>query len=163
MCFVGTTTLVWSNSRGKCAQQRTLNGSDFIMSHLEIISDGEQALCYILRAGQLPDRTTFITPDEFKQQVGFVVYPAGGEVARHDHRPLERHLTGTSEVLLVQKGRCWMDVYNGARELVATRELAMGDLILMVGGGHGFRMIEDTVFLEIKQGPYTGLDEKEKF
>ena len=35
--------------------------------------------------------------------------------------------------------------------------------MLMVGGGHGFRMLEDTVFLEVKQGPYTGLDEKERF
>jgi len=31
----------------------------------------------------------------------------------------------------------------------------------LVGGGHGFRMQEDTVLLEIKQGPYLGLGEKE--
>jgi hypothetical protein len=33
----------------------------------------------------------------------------------------------------------------------------------MVGGGHGFHMLEDTVLLEVKQGPYTGIDEKEHF
>ena len=70
---------------------------------------------------------------------------------------------GTSEVLILLRGRCEMDVYNDQRELVATRELRQGDLMLMVGGGHGFRMQEDTVFLEVKQGPYTGLDEKERF
>ena len=32
-----------------------------------------------------------------------------------------------------------------------------------VGGGHGFRMIEDTVLFEIKQGPYGGPAEKERF
>jgi hypothetical protein len=37
------------------------------------------------------------------------------------------------------------------------------DLKLMVGGGHGFRMLEDTVLLEFKQGPQTGLDEKGRF
>ncbi len=37
-----------------------------------------------------PQKTTFLTPPEFKQQVGFVVYPAGGEIQRHVHRPLER-------------------------------------------------------------------------
>jgi hypothetical protein len=47
--------------------------------------------------------------------------------------------------------------------LVASRELRSGDITLMVGGGHGFRMQEDTVFLEVKQGPYTGIDEKECF
>lgn len=70
---------------------------------------------------------------------------------------------GTSEVLVVKAGHCLIDIYNDDRELVATRELHPGDIMLMVGGGHGFRMIEDTVFLEIKQGPYTGLDEKERF
>lgn len=133
------------------------------MEHLEIISDGGMALTYIVRASLQPSQTTFLTPDEFKQQVGFVVYDAGGEVVRHLHKPLERHLVGTSEVLLLKKGRCWMDIYNDQKQLVATRELFAGDLMLMVGGGHGFRIIEDTVFLEIKQGPYTGLDEKERF
>ena len=47
--------------------------------------------------------------------------------------------------------------------LIATRELATGDVMLMVGGGHGFRMLEDTVLLEVKQGPYTGVAEKERF
>jgi hypothetical protein len=32
--------------------------------------------------------------------------------------------------------------------------------MLMVDGGHGFRMIDDTVIVEVNQGPYTGVDEK---
>ncbi|MCK4727142.1 MAG: hypothetical protein KAT29_15120, partial [Anaerolineales bacterium] len=78
-------------------------------------------------------------------------------------RPLERHIVGTSEVLVVKKGRCQIDIYNDAQELVATRELRAGDVLLLVSGGHGFHMLEDTVFLEIKQGPYIELDEKEQF
>ncbi len=131
--------------------------------NLEIIRWGEQALTYIIRGGELPSETTFLTPPEFKQQVGFVVYDQRGEIAPHVHRPLERHLVGTSEVLVLRKGRCLLDVYNDDRQLVATRELQAGDTMLMVGGGHGFRMLEDTVFLEIKQGPYTGVEEKERF
>lgn len=123
----------------------------------------DSPLAYIIRSSFAPEMTTFITPPEFKQQVGYIVYPAGGEVSRHVHLNLERKLVGTSEVLMVKKGRCLIDIYNDDRELVATRELHSGDLMLMVGGGHGFRMIEDTVFLEIKQGPYTGLEEKERF
>lgn len=133
------------------------------MEHIERFTHNKQVLCILIRASLLPDKTTFITPPEYKQQVGFVVYPAGGEIARHTHRALERHLIGTSEVLIVKKGHCFIDIYNDASELVATRELQTGDMMLMVGGGHGFRMLEDTVFLEIKQGPYTGLDEKERF
>ncbi len=134
-------------------------GADF----LEKIFWEDTCLAYIIRASFLPERTTFLTPPEYKQQVGFVVYPAGGEVKRHVHRPLERHLIGTSEVLLVRQGCCEVDIYNDEKKLVATRELRDGDLILMVSGGHGFRMLDDTVFLEVKQGPYTGIDEKERF
>jgi hypothetical protein len=133
------------------------------METIERIIHDQQELCILIRSNLFPDQTTFITPPEYKQQVGFVVYPKGGEIAPHTHVSLERHLVGTSEVLIVKRGRCLIDVYNDAHELVATRELNEGDLMLMVGGGHGFRMLEDTVLLEVKQGPYTGLDEKEHF
>jgi hypothetical protein len=133
------------------------------MEHVEHILSDKNPLAFIIRAEMCPDKTTFVTPAEFKQQVGFVVYPAGGEIPRHEHAPLERRLIGTSEVLVVQRGRCEIDIYNDARQLVATRELRQGDIMLMVGGGHGFRMLENTVFLEIKQGPYTGVDERVRF
>jgi hypothetical protein len=123
----------------------------------------EQCLAYVIKASFLPERTTFLTPSDYKQQLGYIVYPAGGEIRRHVHLPLERHLVGTSEVLMVRQGCCEVDIYNNDRQLVATRELREGDLMLMVGGGHGFRMLEDTVLIEVKQGPYTGIDEKERF
>ncbi len=129
----------------------------------EIVSWNGQPLVYLIRSDPLPERTTFITPPEFKQQVGFVVYPAGGEIAKHIHLALERHLIGTCEVLVLLKGRCLIDIYNDRKELVVSRELQRGDVMLMVGGGHGFRMQEDTVFLEIKQGPYLVTEEKERF
>ena len=130
---------------------------------IEHVSSKGRTLAYIVRATFAPDRTTFPTPSELPLQLGFVVYGAGSEIARHVHKPIERHLRGTSEVLVVKKGRCWIDIYDDDRALVVSRELASGDVMLMVGGGHGFRMIEDTVLLEVKQGPYTGLDEKERF
>jgi hypothetical protein len=133
------------------------------MEHVEHICWEGKPLAYLIRAALLPGKTTFLTPDEFKQQVGFVVYPRGGVIARHTHRDIARHIVGTSEVLVVRKGRCEIDIYNDQRALVATRELRTGDIMLMVSGGHGFRMLEDTVLLEVKQGPYTGLDEKERF
>ena len=133
------------------------------MNTVEIISWKNMPLAYVIRNELLPSETTFLTPPEFKQQVGFVVYPSGGEIARHVHRPLQRQLTGTSEVLILRKGSCIMDVYNNDKVLVASKELHEGDIMLMVDGGHGFRMLENTVFLEVKQGPYTGIDEKERF
>src|SRR2546425_3716371 len=122
---------------------------------IEHITYDGKMLAFIIREEVLPEKTTFLTPPDFNLQVGYIAYPAHGEIARHVHRPLERHIVGTSEVLVVKKGQCEIDIYNDGRELVATRKLRSGDIMVMVGGGHGFRMLEDTVFLEINQGPYT--------
>jgi len=133
------------------------------MPGVETMAWGETPLAYVIRADLRPGRTTFPTPADVNLQVGFVVYAAGGEVPRHTHRPLPRAIVGTSEFLIVKQGRCLLDLFNDARELIATRELATGDCVLLVGGGHGVRMLEDTILIEVKQGPYTGLEEKERF
>ena len=133
------------------------------MDNVELISAKGQALCYVIRANTKPEQTTFITPPDAKQQVGFIVYPKGGVIARHIHRPLERHIIGMAEVLVVRSGHCQIEVYDEQESLVTVRDLYQNDVVLMVGGGHGFQIKEDTVLLEIKQGPYLGVDDKKLF
>jgi len=127
----------------------------------ELRGSGGQLLAMIVRAAVDPDTTTFLTPPEAALQLGFVVYRAGGAVAPHRHRRFRRELAGTSEVLFVRSGRCVLDLFDEDGSALAERELAVGDVALLVGGGHGVRMLENTTLLEVKQGPYTGLDEKE--
>src|SRR5215204_3399360 len=130
---------------------------------IEMISADGVVLAYLIRGGPLPDQTTFLTPAECNLQVGHVVYAAGTEIPRHVHPPIERHIVGTTEVLMVQQGQCLVDIYTPDRRLVETHELRTGDLIIAINGGHGFRAIEDLVLLEIKQGPYPGPAVKERF
>ena len=132
---------------------------------IESIADPQgQVLAYVVRGSPMPERTTFLTPPESTLQVGYVVYAAGQEIARHMHLPVERRLIGTAEVLIVQRGRCEVDVYAEDRHLVETRELRQGDVLIALAGGHAFRLLEDTVLLEIKQGPFVGDDaSKERF
>jgi quercetin dioxygenase-like cupin family protein len=130
---------------------------------IEHVTWHEQHIATIIRAQYIPAETTFVTPDAYYQQAGFVVYPQGGVIRRHSHLPLQRHLVGTSEALLVRKGRVEIDLYGLDKSHLGTYTLHEGDLILLVAGGHGIRCLEDTVLLEIKQGPYTGLTEKEYF
>ncbi len=132
---------------------------------IEPIRDCEgRVLAYVVRREAALERTTFLTPADCPLQVGYVVYGAGQEIARHLHRPVERHIVGTAEVLVVERGRCEVDVYAEDRRLVGTRELRAGDVLIAVAGGHGFRLLEDTVLLEVKQGPFVGdAASKERF
>lgn len=133
------------------------------MDGIEWIRDGDRILSVIIRSDIRPRETTFITPDEFIQQAGFVVYPAGGRIASHTHKPIRREITGTPETLFVRKGRMIARFYNETHELKGETIVEAGDLLMLVHGGHGFAILEDTVLFEIKQGPYTGLVEKERF
>lgn len=133
------------------------------MIGIEWIKDGDQVLSLIIRAEVTPEKTAFVTPDTFIQQAGFVVYPRGGVIANHIHKPLEREIIGTPETLFIRKGKVKVHFFNGAREPRGEAVVQTGDILMLVSGGHGFTMLEDTILFEIKQGPYTGLDEKERF
>ena len=133
------------------------------MRGIEEIRDGSATLAYVIRWDATSDETAFFTSEDSTFQAGFVVYPAGGRVQAHVHLPVVREVIGTSELLIVRSGRCFVDIYTDDRRLVASREMLPGDALLSVGGGHGFRMTEDTALLEVKQGPYGGLAEKERF
>lgn len=134
-----------------------------IVQPVEHIIWRDQNIATIVRASYEPETTTFVTPDSYYQQLGFVVYPKGGEVKRHSHLPLQRHLVGTPEVILLRRGKAEIDLYALDRSHLGTWTLNQGDIILLVAGGHYIRCLEDTVFLEIKQGPYQGIMEKEMF
>lgn len=120
-------------------------------------------LAYIIRADFSSDITSFVTPPEHNFQVGLVVHQQDSSIQSHFHRTIDRHISNTSEVLVVRKGRCEIDVFDGNKMLIETLQMNVGDVMVMVAGGHGFRMLEDTVLLEIKQGPYIGIEEKERF
>ncbi len=130
---------------------------------VESIECDGQLIATIIRAEKMPDETEFVTGDDVKQQVGFVVYPEGGIIPRHIHVPMDRHLIGTSEVLVVRKGMLEADFYTDGKEFICTRLLRQGDVLLLISGGHGFRCLKDTVLLEVKQGPYLGPQEKQRF
>lgn len=132
-------------------------------AHTEWIKDGEKTVAVILRADFAPTATTFITPPDSPQQIGLIVYPADSRIQAHEHLPIERHLVGTSEVILVRSGHAFVDIYSSERKLITSREMFPGDLVMFHGCGHGFRICENTVLMEIKQGPYFGIDEKECF
>lgn len=133
------------------------------MRKVEKIESEGKTLVYIIRARLKTSNTEFFTPKTANLQVGYIVYPAGSIIPKHVHKKIIRKLDRTEEVLIVRKGSCEFDIYNDQRRLVATRKVKAGDVIVTVGGGHGFRVLQDLVLLEIKQGPYTGIDEKERF
>jgi uncharacterized protein YjlB len=76
---------------------------------------------------------------------------------------MAREVTLTQEVLLIKKGRVRVDLYGSNLHYVTSRTLGPGDVILLSAGGHGFEILEDAAFIEVKQGPYMGDHDKVRF
>ena len=117
-----------------------------------ILHDGA-TLAMIIRSSYVPHETAFLTDGDCSQQVGFVVHPAGHEIVRHVHKPRPRVISDFMEIIFVKRGKMITEIYNPDNKLISTREIETGDLLIMFSGGHCFRMLEDTILLEIKQGP----------
>ena len=125
---------------------------------IETVADKQgMVLCHIIRADHSPAATTFYTPSTYSQQLGIIKYPAGGVIKAHYHNKVPREVLITQEVLVIRKGHVRVNLYDRALQPLGSVELHTGDTILLAAGGHGIDILSDTEMLEVKQGPYGGV------
>ncbi len=130
---------------------------------LEAITDGLEPIALVVRADYDHPGIQFFTPASFSQQVAYMRHPAGHQIDAHVHNLVSRQVFYTQEVLLIRKGEVKVNLFTSDRRFLGSRTLGPGDLILLCGGGHSLEMMEETVMIEIKQGPYTGDNDKTRF
>jgi hypothetical protein len=129
----------------------------------EQIFDEYKLIAVIISAAFSKDGIEFFTPNNFSQQLAYMKRPAGYKIQEHLHRPVFRNVKYTLETLFVRKGRVRLDFYSESKKFLQSRELHSGDVVLLVSGGHGLEMLEESEIVEVKQGPYTGDEDKERF
>lgn len=130
---------------------------------IERILCNEFELALIIRRGFRRDGIEFFTPGTYSQQIGYMNRPAGYVIAPHVHRPVAREVQFTKEVLFIRSGRVRVDFYSDKKAYLRSTILEAGDVILLAFGGHGFEMLEPAEIVEVKQGPYAGDQDKERF
>jgi hypothetical protein len=130
---------------------------------IETIVDGLEPIALIIRADFDAEGLHFFTPESFSQQVAYMRHTKDKVIEPHVHNLVARQVLYTQEVLLVRKGLVEVSLYNGGKEFITSRVLKAGDLILLCGGGHALKMLEETSMIEVKQGPYAGDNDKTRF
>ena len=133
------------------------------MRTIEIISKKNKILAYIIRDEYKCQGVDFITPDEYSQQVAYMHHPAGKKIQAHVHNLIHRNVVMTQEVLFIKKGKLRVDFYDEYEDYLESRILCSGDMLLLVSGGHGFKVLEELEMIEVKQGPYSGDKDKVRF
>lgn len=129
----------------------------------EIIDPSGNRLAILVRSGFAPSGVQFLSDSMDTQQLAFMARPKGEYIQAHSHLHFPRQIHGTSEVLIMRKGVMRVDLFSPTRLYVGSVTIHAGDVIVLINGGHGFELLEDVDFIEIKQGPYVDGKDKERF
>lgn len=123
----------------------------------------DKLLSIIIRRNFQKEGIEFFTPPEFSQQLAYMKRPKDYIILPHVHNPVQREVFYTKEVLFIKSGKVRVDFYDEEKKYLNSIILEAGDVILLAHGGHGFKMLEDTEIIEVKQGPYAGEMDKTRF
>ena len=130
---------------------------------VENIRHAGELIAIIVKGGPEKEGISFLSPQESSLQLGFMAHSAGKIVDAHVHNKVERKITSTAEAIFVLSGKVRVDFYDDDRRYLESRTLSGGDVTLLLGGGHGLAMLEDSKMFEVKQGPYVGELDKVRF
>jgi len=106
---------------------------------------------------------TFFTSNESTQQFGYMKHKKKYIIKPHLHKKRMTKIYYTTEVILILKGMLRVDFYNKKKKYLFSKVLKVKDIIMLVSGGHGFKVLKNLEMLEIKQGPYNLIKDKIKF
>ena len=126
------------------------------------ISHKKSVFGYLIRNSKKKG-VNFLTPPSLTHQVGSLNHPRSHVIFPHLHLKNKRKVNYTSEVLIIQKGKLRLDLYSNRKKYLFSKIVKKDDILILIKGGHGFKIIEPCSIIEIKQGPYNKKLDKIRF
>ena len=130
---------------------------------MKIFDNDNNLLEIVIKKQEIQDGKNFFTENELEFQVASFSLNSQAKIERHYHPEQNREISGTTEVLIVMEGKMEFEIYDKNMELITTEIIESGEAIALFNGGHGIKMLEDTKFFEVKQGPYIEKIDKKRF
>jgi hypothetical protein len=106
---------------------------------------------------------SFFTSKEAIQQFGYMKHKKNYLIMPHKHNKRLTKILITTEVIILLKGILRVDFYDNKKKYLFSKKIYGGDLIMLVNGGHGFKVLQDVEMIKVKQGPYSLSSDKVKF
>jgi hypothetical protein len=106
---------------------------------------------------------SFFTPNESTQQFGYMKHKKNHIILPHLHKKRVTKISYTTEVIILLKGSLRIDFYADLKKYLFSKIINKNDIIMLVSGGHGFKVLKDVEMIEVKQGPYSLSKDKVKF
>ena len=105
----------------------------------------------------------FFTENNATQQFGYMKHKKAYVIKPHKHNQRLTKILMTTEIIILFKGILRVDFYDNKKIYLFSKKIFGEDIIMLLNGGHGFKVLNDVEMLEVKQGPYKLSKDKVKF
>tara|TARA_B110000881_G_scaffold166592_1_gene149724 strand:- start:304 stop:720 length:417 start_codon:yes stop_codon:yes gene_type:complete len=102
----------------------------------------------------------FFTANNLNMQIGLMGHSKNHIIKPHFHINRKKIVKQMSEFLIIFSGQLKVYFYNKKKLRDKSLILNKKDMILLISGGHGFKVLKKLEMLEIKQGPFIGKNDK---
>ena len=127
------------------------------------VRSGDQRLAVKISVAEIQDGLHFFTDGTDLIQVASWRYDSGKQLLDHTHRISLRQTHRTQEFILVVQGALRARIYTEEDVFQETVDVRAGEGMLFFAGGHGYEILDDdTIVLEVKNGPFLGVAEDKR-
>lgn len=119
--------------------------------------DPNQLIYVVVKLKDINSYRLDASPEQEYLQLSARSLSRGTVVEAHKHLPVEKITTITQEAWIVFKGMIKGTFYDLDNEILGEVLLTDGDAVILFRGGHKLEVLEEnTIFYELKTGPYYG-------
>ena len=130
---------------------------------MKILDANNNLLAQVIKPFDDKSPKNFFTENELDFQAASFQLEKDEKIERHIHNNQERIIHTTSEAIIVTEGLICVEIYDIDLNYIQDVNVNSGEVILLFAGGHAISMLENSKFLEIKQGPYDEKNDKQRF
>lgn len=121
-----------------------------------IVHNGEIVAIIARDVSRIKD-VEFLTDPQDSLQVGILRRQIGQKVGPHKRHYKEQLISSMHQAVHVLQGSLLLKIYDeNTEQIIRSLRMNAGDVVTLQKHGHGIEFLEETLILEIKQGPYPG-------
>lgn len=125
------------------------------MNAVEEIFYEKKRIALVIRSEFTTKDIHFFSDESDFFQLGFFYRKKGYSVPAHYHKPKSKiYLSELSECIQVKKGKIKISYFSHDLTYIATVVLLAGDTVMHTDVVHEVQFLQNSLILELKQGPY---------
>jgi cupin fold WbuC family metalloprotein len=129
------------------------------MHVIKSVVEPSTTICKFINANEATQHRSDFSSTDSALQVSLRLLSNNVKVPPHAHMQVEKKYEIQNESWFIFSGKVLALIYDLNDELLSKLTLSAGDLIVFYNGGHSLEvLVDNTIFIEHKSGPYLGAE-----